>query len=249
MNKWVKFIAPIALSLPLIWLNFYQSMKLKEALKLEVETQQKFDELNAISRQQDEIRSLQRDEKELVSKVQQLVYLYVKQELPILSDCMQGEKMIVVRSYSSDYLDIRLWLPKEKRVSLHIQKIEGAVGKILKIEDFLKVDFDDAGWHSITTKIEKMESGSRLPLLVDGREIYSIDLKDRKWQGGCSYSPGNLPRAFQLKPLEDSTVHSINQRWTLLFQQNAERFGYDITSLNFKKSKSEASVILEQEAR
>lgn len=250
MSNWAKWIVTLLMSLPLLWLIYDQTGKLNDARNYEAQAQQNFDELHTVSVLQQEIPSLRQKERQILQEVQQLVYLFVGQGLPIPHGCMRGENLIVVRSGFSDYLDVRFWLPKGKRVTVLMEKIEGArVQPPIKPEDFLKVELKKAGWHSITSKLEKSDSGNRLPLLVNGEEVYSIDFGNLKSQGGSSYSPGNLPRTFQIKQSEDKANYSVAHHWSLTFDSKTGTpmpYGYGVQFLSFENSESGATETAEQ---
>lgn len=249
MSNWTKWIVTLLMSLPLIWLIYNQTGMLNEARNYEARAKQDFDELHAVSLKQQELSSLQQTQRQILMEVKQLVYLYVGQGLPIPDDFMRGENLIVVRSGFSDYLDVRLWLPKKKRVSVMLEKIEGARVQPIKPEGFLKVDLETAGWHSITSKLDESKSGNRLPLLVDGKEVYSIDFGVLKSNGGSSYSPGSLPRTFQIKPLEDKTSYQVAHHWNLLFDSKTGTpmpYGYGVQFLSFEKLESGETATIEQ---
>ena len=245
MRSWIKWIIPIAIALPLIWLNHDQSMKLNAARDLEANSRQELEKVHAIYLQQEEVKSLKRNQRQLLKKVEQLAYLFVEQELPIPN--LQGESVIAIRRGLNDYLDVRFWVPAGKRTTALVQKTEGVRKPITSVEDLLKVEFENTGWHSITSKFETSKSGGRLPLIVDGQEIHSIDLPDRKWNGGASYSPGSLPDAFHTN-LQGSGHSQVNCHWSRnYYPQTKENsiFGYGVSFLKVEAAQVATSEILE----
>jgi len=238
MGGKAKWIVPLLISLPLFWLNYQQLAKVDELRSVEAKLQQKFDSVSKKLSQLEQWKqgmdaNLQR-KRLLLQDLTQLVFETDKEGLEIPSDCFSEDNLIVVRSGLANNLDIRFLLPANNKVQLLVRKIEGESGapKPLSDDSFISIKFDDPGWHSITAKMEKGETGSRLPLLADGEEKYSIDLGSREWQGGTSYSPGSLPRVFSLDQSEEAT-HSINSNWRLNFyeENKSTGFGYHVHSM------------------
>ena len=228
----------------MIWLIYDQTGKLKEARNYESQAQQHFKETKSVFNQHDELPLLKQKERKILEEIEQLVYLYAGQGLPIPHDCVKGENLIIVKDGLDSYLDVRVWLPKKKRVSVWVEKIEGARIQPPKPTDFLKVNLEKAGWHSITSKLENSESGNRLPLLVNGEEVYSIDFGKLKSQGGSSYSPGSLPRTLQIKQNEDKADCSVAHHWNLMFNSKSGTpmpYGYGVEFLSFERSDSGAT--------
>ena len=67
----IKWVVPLLLALPLIWLGYDQSVKLNKALNTKAKSQKELDEMSATSVQQEEISSLKREQRLLLAKVEQ----------------------------------------------------------------------------------------------------------------------------------------------------------------------------------
>ena len=100
MRSSIKWVVPLLLALPLIWLGYDQSVKLKKALNTKAKSQKELDEMSATSVQQEEISSLKREQRLLLAKVEQLVNLLLQQGVPLPNDGMRCKCVIGVKGLS-----------------------------------------------------------------------------------------------------------------------------------------------------
>lgn len=234
----IKWVVPLLLALPLIWLGYDQSVKLNKALNTKAKSQKELDEMSATSVQQEEISSLKREQRLLLAKVEQLVNLLLQQGVPLPNDGMRCKCVIGVKgSGYGDNLDVRLWLPAGKRVTAIVEKTTGVQNSPPNWENLVAAEFKNAGWHSITSKFEKAKPNNRLSLIVDGQEFDSIDLPEQEWRGGCIYSEGGLPAAFH-------KTQSLHPDWNMLYLKNGreQTYGYSVPLLRIQAASTEANV-------
>jgi len=183
MRIQTKCFLLLLVALPLIWFSFNQQVNLSQNRKDETDWREKNERVSiSISRLKQldsEMPLLRNENRQSMGDVKQMVFLFDKQGLPVPSDDFPDRSIMMVNDGANSSLNIKLYLPPETQAELLVMKVVSQAanqGIAFSKDNLLKIKFEKPGWHSISAKLEKSETGSRIPLLVDGNEEHSIDL-------------------------------------------------------------------------